>query len=84
MMDSISPDQAMLPANAQLAQLDAAVAEGDFIVLALPLTNSTQHIVDAKFLARIKPGALLINPARGSLVDEAAVADALSAGLRGG
>lgn len=54
--------------------------KSDFVVLALPLTNTTQHLVDAEFLASMKPGAFLINPARGSLVDEAAVADALETG----
>ena len=54
--------------------------QSDFVVLALPLTESTFHIVDADFINGMKPGALLVNPARGSLVDEAAVADALERG----
>lgn len=49
----------------------------DFVVLCLPLLHDTRHLVNRDFLARMKPGALLINTARGSLVDEAAVADAL-------
>jgi phosphonate dehydrogenase len=51
--------------------------QSDFIVLCLPLLRDTRHLVNRDFLARMKPGAFLINTARGSLVDEAAVADAL-------
>ena len=52
----------------------------DFVVLCLPLSHRTRHLVDSGFLARMKSGAFLINTARGSLVDEDAVADALAAG----
>ena len=65
---------------AQYAPLDTVVSTSDFVVLALPLTPRTLHIVNADFLKRMKPGAYLVNPARGSLVDEAAVAAALKAG----
>lgn len=51
--------------------------QSDFVVLCLPLLRDTRHLVNRNFLARMKPGALLINTARGSLVDEAAVVDAL-------
>jgi len=51
--------------------------QSDFIVLCLPLLPATRDLVDRDFLARMKPDAFLINTARGSLVDEAAVADAL-------
>jgi phosphonate dehydrogenase len=51
--------------------------QSDFVVLSLPLLRDTRHLVNRDFLAQMKPGALLINTARGSLVDEAAVADAL-------
>lgn len=51
--------------------------QSDFVVLCLPLLPSTKHLVNRDFLARMKPGALLINTARGSLVDEAAIAEAL-------
>jgi len=60
--------------------LNDLLARSDYVVLALPLTDSTAHIIDAAALARMKPGALLVNPARGSLVDECAVADALERG----
>lgn len=61
-----------------------ALAEGDWVVLAAPLTPATRGLIDAAALAGMKPGALLVNPARGSLVDEAAVADALADGRLGG
>ena len=53
-------------------------ARSDFVILALPLTAETTHCIDYDALAQMKPGAYLINPARGSLVDEAAVANALA------
>jgi len=56
----------------------------DFVVLALPLLTSTKHFIDADSLSAMKRGALLVNPARGSLVDEAAVADAISNDHLGG
>lgn len=63
---------------------DALLERGDFLVLTVPLTPRTQHLIDATALSRLKRGALLVNPARGSIVDEEAVADALEAGHLGG
>ena len=63
---------------------EALLAESDFVVLALPLSPDSVDIVDAASLARMKRGSYLINPARGSLVDEEAVADALAAGQLAG
>lgn len=60
------------------------IQRSDYVVLALPLTEATLHIIDAETVARMKPGALLINPARGSLVDERAVGDAIEAGRLAG
>jgi phosphonate dehydrogenase len=75
----LAPDQedALRLQRASLADLRACC---DFVVLALPLTEQTFHLVDAEFLAGMKPASYLINPARGSLVDETAVADALESG----
>lgn len=56
----------------------------DFVLLAAPLTAATRHMINRNTLARMKKGALLVNAARGSLVDEAAVADALWEGKLGG
>lgn len=56
----------------------------DVISLHCPLTPQTDKLVDAVFLSQMKPGALLINTARGGLVDEQALADALRGGQLGG
>jgi phosphoglycerate dehydrogenase-like enzyme len=58
--------------------LDALLAEADVISLHLPLTEETANLIDAAALATMKPGAILINTARGGLVD----AHALQAALR--
>lgn len=64
--------------------LDALLAEADVVTLHVPLTDATRHLIDATRLAQMKPGAILINTARGGVVDEAAVAAALKAGQLGG
>lgn len=56
----------------------------DLLSLHCPLTDTTRNLIDATALARMKPTALLINTARGGLVDEAALADALRGGRLGG
>lgn len=58
--------------------------EADVISLHCPLNEATRHLIGAAELAAMKPGALLINTARGGLVDEAALAAALRAGHIGG
>jgi phosphonate dehydrogenase len=63
-----------------MTSFEDLIADADYIVLALPLTAETRHIVNSKTVAAMKPGARLVNPARGSLVDEAAVADAVACG----
>jgi D-3-phosphoglycerate dehydrogenase len=60
-----------------------ALAGADIVSLHCPATEATRGLVDARFLAAMAPGAILINTARGSLLDEAAVADALRAGRLG-
>ena len=61
------------------ADLDAALAEADAVSLHLPLTPESRHIIDAARLARMKPSAVLISTARGGLIDEAALVEALRA-----
>ena len=64
--------------------LPELLAESDFIVLAAPLTAETQDMINAETLALVKPGAWLINVARGKLVDERALLRALRDGPLGG
>ncbi len=60
-------------------ELNQALGEGDFIVLAVPVTPKTHHLINAARLARLKPGAYLINVGRGVLIDEDALVLALRA-----
>ncbi|RSF01780.1 hydroxyacid dehydrogenase [Achromobacter aegrifaciens] len=63
---------------------DELLAQADAITLHLPLTPGTRRLMDAGRIARMRPGAVLINTSRGGIVDEAALADALRTGhLRG-
>jgi len=59
------------------AALPRALAAADFVVLTVPLTDATRGLIDAAALAAMKPGAWLINVARGAVVDEAALVSAL-------
>jgi glycerate dehydrogenase len=62
------------------ASIDEIVATSDVLTLHVPLTPETRHMIGAAEMARMKPTALLVNTARGGLVDEAALADALGQG----
>jgi glycerate dehydrogenase len=64
--------------------LDRLLAESDIISLHCPLTDRTHHLIDADALAAMKPDALLINTARGAIVDNGALATALREGEIGG
>ncbi|WP_100444588.1 2-hydroxyacid dehydrogenase [Glycomyces xiaoerkulensis] len=66
-----------------VADLEALLPGADVVVLLLPLTEATRGMVDAKFLARMRDGALLVNAARGPIVDtDALVAEVASGRLR--
>ena len=67
-----------------MVPFEHGLAQADFAVLAIPLSPETIHIINAGSLQKMKPGAFLVNVARGSLVDEAAVAKAIEAGHLGG
>lgn len=64
--------------------LDDLVAESDIVSLHLPLVNETRNLFDRTRLGRMKRGAILINTARGGIVDEAALAELLRFGRIGG
>lgn len=74
------------PAHEQwgVERLDDLLACADWLVLAAPHTPATDRLLDAARLARLRPGARLVNIARGALVDEAALVEALRAGRLAG
>ena len=67
------------PDGVRCARLSDIAAGSDVITLHTPLTETTRHLVDGRFLSAVKPGALLINCGRGALIDADAVLDALVA-----
>jgi phosphoglycerate dehydrogenase-like enzyme len=70
--------------NATYATLDALLGQSDIVSLHMPLTEHTARLIDARAIASMKDGAVLINTARGELVDERALYEALVSGkLRG-
>ncbi|HSD41101.1 MAG TPA: hydroxyacid dehydrogenase [Burkholderiales bacterium] len=70
--------------GAEPRSLDGLLAEADFVTLHTPLTQETHHLLDARAFSQMRPGACLINHARGALVDTDALTQALQSGhLRG-
>ncbi len=67
-----------------VSQLEEALAYADYVVIAAPETNETRHLIGIAQIARMKPGARLINVGRGSLLDESALIHALEAGALSG
>lgn len=63
--------------GARRCELDQLLAESDFVCITLPLTPQTYHMIGAEQLAKMKPGAILVNAGRGSVVDEPALIAAL-------
>ncbi len=68
------------PWAADAGSLDALLGASDVVSLHCPATPQTRHLIDAAALARMRPGSILVNTARGSVVDEAALAAALRDG----
>ncbi len=65
--------------GAQPVDLDTLLHESDFVSINVPLKAETRHLVNAKFLAKMKPSAILVNTARGGVLDQNALYDALKA-----
>ncbi len=72
--------QSRLPASCEAADLDTLCREADLISLHVPLTPQTRHLIDARRIALMRPSAVLVNTARGGLVDLDALAEALGQG----
>lgn len=80
---AVPPTHSATEGAAQLS-LAELLARSDVVVPLVPLTPATERLLDAAALAMLRPGAVLVNAGRGSLVDEEAVADALQTGRLGG
>ncbi len=65
-------------------ELNDVLTTSDFISLHVPLNDSTRHMIDAAKIAEMKDGAVIINTARGGIIDEQAAADAIKSGKLGG
>jgi D-3-phosphoglycerate dehydrogenase len=79
----VTPEQAALH-GVELVDFDALLARSDVVTVHVPLTRATRGLIGIDALAKMKPGALLLNVARGGIVDEAAVAQALRGGQLAG
>ncbi|MEM6932419.1 MAG: phosphoglycerate dehydrogenase [Pseudomonadota bacterium] len=76
----LSADRAVELGVEKIENLDDLLGRADFVTLHLPKTEKTADLLDARRIGLMKPGARLVNCARGGLVDEAALADALTSG----
>jgi len=61
--------------------LDTLLGEADFLSLHVPLSRKTRHMIDEKALARMKPRCRIVNTLRGAAIEEAALVEALKAGV---
>jgi D-3-phosphoglycerate dehydrogenase / 2-oxoglutarate reductase len=78
--DPFVPKPVMDAAGVEAVTFEQLVDRSDYISIHVPLTKETHHLFDAGVLARMKPTAYLVNTARGPIIDEAALIDALEAG----
>lgn len=77
-LDPMTPADAVRQSGFEVAaNLDEMLASADIVSLHCPLTNETRNLIDAKRLSQMKPDALLVNTARGGIIDEAALLEAL-------
>jgi len=78
--DPYATPEAIQENGAEAAELDTLFAESDYISLHAPLTPQTRHLINAANLRKMKTSAILVNTARGELIDEKALAAALAEG----
>jgi len=74
------PPEQEATGNISRVPFETLIESSDFVVLVVPLQPATLHLINANTLAKMKPGSFLINPCRGSVVDEQAVCKALESG----
>ncbi|MCR4805816.1 MAG: C-terminal binding protein [Clostridia bacterium] len=79
--DPYLPESVFADAGVEKADLDTLLRESDYISVNAPLTKETYHILNAEAFAKMKPTAVLANTARGALIDEDALVDALEKGV---
>lgn len=77
--DPFAKPEAVAALGVELVDLDTLCREADFVTLHVGLSEQTHHLINAERLAMMKPTAMLINAARGGIVDESALFDALDA-----
>jgi D-3-phosphoglycerate dehydrogenase / 2-oxoglutarate reductase len=83
-VDPYVSDETIWAEGARPVDLDTLLRESDYITLHVPLTDETRGIINADTLAKMKPTAYLINTARGALVDESALLEAVMSGTIAG
>lgn len=79
-MEVIGHDPVAQPADIEMVAFDELIRRADVVSLHAPLTETTRHLFDAGVLSRMRPSSILVNTARGGIVDEAALAVALREG----
>ena len=77
--NSDKPEIEGAPIGARRVSLEEGLGQADFVCLSVPLTEQTHHLIDRRGLSRMKQSAVLVNVARGPVVDEAALVEALKA-----
>jgi D-3-phosphoglycerate dehydrogenase len=78
--DPFVTEEAARASKIETAPIEDAIARADFLTVHVPLTDKTRGLIGADAIARMKPGVRIVNVARGGIVDEAALADAIRAG----
>jgi D-3-phosphoglycerate dehydrogenase len=78
--DPLTGPAAAAESGATLVSIDELLAAADHVSLHAPLVASTRHLIDDAAIARLRPGAIVVNTSRGGLVDEAAIVRAVSEG----
>lgn len=83
-VDPYADAAALAAAGLTLVTLDEMVGRADGLSLHMPLTDGTRHVVNTKFIDHLQPNCMIVNTARGGLIDEAALARGLASGAVGG